>query len=100
MQVTLRVTRQPKWLQNGTALAQDIVRHQLSNPYHLKAVIRISNDVDVLTKHVTYRETVRRKRPESAGRLVFVERVLPHKTRLTEGQRRTPRKTGQRRHRR
>src|ERR1700688_4816470 len=90
MEAPLGVSREPERLENRAALAQDLLRDQLSHANHLVAVIGVGHDVAVLAKDVEHRETVRRKCANPTARFLLVQRGLAREALLAERQGRAP----------
>src|SRR5262245_42107828 len=90
MEPALGIPWEPEPFEDRTRLPHDLLSDELPDPDHLVAVVRVGDDVAVLSKYVEHGEAVRRERSDATTRLFLVQRVLAFESLLAERQRRTP----------
>src|SRR5262245_49731167 len=91
MELPLLVAREAERFQESALVTgRDFFGDQLADADHLIAVVRVGNEVAVVTKDVEHGETVRREATEPPGRLPAIKRVLPFEALVAERQRRAP----------
>src|SRR5260370_35011966 len=76
VQLAFGVTGEAEWLEQRLLVAHQLPGHQVSDPDHLVAVVRVGDDVGVLPESVEDRKVVRRKRTYPAGRRLAIQATL------------------------